>query len=220
LRFKIALVSGPLIESTARFWSHPRLPELYPESLITTHAVVRASVSLMETALRETRRLGARDSVSGALGDYLEKHIPEERGHDDWVLEDFEALGYSRETALERMPSATAASLVGSQYYWILHLHPVALLGYIAVLEGSPPDEGRLMKIIERTKLPAQAFSTLVRHARLDPHHRDDLDRVMDSLTLTQRQIDAIGANAARTVALLTRLTDEVVARVDGKDRP
>jgi hypothetical protein len=76
------------------------------------------------------------------------------------------------------------------------------------------------MKIIERTKLPAQAFSTLVRHARLDPHHRDDLDRVMDSLTLTQRQIDAIGANAARTVALLTRLTDEVVARVDGKDRP
>jgi len=220
LRFKIALVSGPLIESAARFWSHPRLAELYPEFLITTHAVVRASVPLMETALRETWRLRDRDPVSRALGDYLEKHIPEERGHDDWVLEDFEALGYPREKVLERMPSAAAAALVGSQYYWILHLHPVALLGYIAVLEGSPPDEGHLMKIIERTKLPAEAFSALLRHARLDPHHRDDLDRVVDALPLTQRQIDAIGASAARTVALLARLADEVVALVDGEDRP
>ena len=173
----------------------------------------------METALRETRRLRG-DPVSSALEDYLERHIPEERGHDDWVLEDFEALGYSRQAALERMPSATAAALVGSQYYWILHLHPVALLGYIAVLEGSPPDEGQLMKIVERTKLPAAAFSTLVRHARLDPHHRDELDRVVDALPLTQRQIDAIGANAARTVALLARVTDELVALVDGEDPP
>ncbi len=219
MRFKISLVSGPLIESTARFWSHPRLAELYPESLIVTHTVVRASVPLMETALRETRRLRG-DPVSSALEDYLERHIPEERGHDDWVLEDFEALGYSRQAALERMPSATAAALVGSQYYWILHLHPVALLGYIAVLEGSPPDEEQLMKIVERTKLPAAAFSTLVRHARLDPHHRDELDRVVDALPLTQRQIDAIGANAARTVALLARVTDELVALVDGEDPP
>jgi hypothetical protein len=218
LRFKIALVGGPLIESTARFWSHPRLAELYPESLIVTHAVVRASVPLMETALREARRLRG-DPVSSALEDYLERHISEERGHDDWVLEDFEALGYSRQTALERVPSATAASLVGAQYYWILHLHPVSLLGYIAVLEGSPPDEGQLMKVVERTKLPAAAFSTLIRHARLDPYHRDELDRVIDALPLTQRQIDAIGTNAARTVALLARLTDELVARAVERTR-
>jgi hypothetical protein len=32
-------------------------------------------------------------------------------------------------------PSANVAALVGAQYYWILHHHPVALLGYMATLE-------------------------------------------------------------------------------------
>ena len=30
------------------------------------------------------------------------------------------------------MPSPAVAALVGSQYYWLLHHHPVALLGFVA----------------------------------------------------------------------------------------
>ena len=37
---------------------------------------------------------------------------------------------------------ATAAALVGAQYYWIRHVHPVALLGYVMLLEGYPPSAG------------------------------------------------------------------------------
>ena len=37
------------------------------------------------------------------------------------------------------MPPPSVAGLVGSQYYWILHHHPVAFLGYVALMEGYPP---------------------------------------------------------------------------------
>jgi len=40
---------------------------------------------------------------------------------------------------------------VGAQYYWIHHFHPVALLGYIAVLEGRPPSPTLVEELIERT---------------------------------------------------------------------
>lgn len=213
LRVKIALVRGRLDEATDRFWSHPRLAEVYPESLAASHSVMKASVPLMETALAEARWIGARDPVCAPLADYLTRHIPEERGHDLWVLEDFEALGHSRDALLDRVPSTTAAALVGAQYYWILHEHPVALLGYIAVLEGSPPDEAALGRVIERSGLPPAAFGTLLRHARLDRKHREDLDRLVDALPLSQRHLDVLGANAIRSVDFLARLAEEAVAR-------
>jgi hypothetical protein len=88
------------------------------------------------------------------------------------VLEDFEALDYSRQTALERVPSTTA------RHWWARSITGFSTCtrwrssGTSRSSRG-PPDEGQLMKIVERTKLPAAAFSTLVRHAGLDPYHRD-----------------------------------------------
>ena len=36
--------------------------------------------------------------------------------------------------------AANVATLVGAQYYWLRHVHPVSLLGHMAVMEGySPP---------------------------------------------------------------------------------
>ena len=71
------------------------------------------------------------------------------------------------------------ASLVGSQYYWIFHTHPVALLGYIAVLEGNPAPIEFLNEVVERTGLPRAAFGSMFKHAALDLQHRNDLDEVL-----------------------------------------
>lgn len=81
---------------------------------------------------------GERAKPTG-LATYLERHVDEERQHDDWLLEDLAELGVAREDVWGRIPSPNIAALVGSQYYWMRHYHPVALLGYIAVLEGRPP---------------------------------------------------------------------------------
>src|SRR4029453_5403863 len=57
-----------------------------------THGLIRASVPLMETALATAWTLPD-DPVAVLLTDYLEHHIPEERGHHAWLLEALESLG-------------------------------------------------------------------------------------------------------------------------------
>ncbi len=139
LRRKIGLVLPALVEASERVCTHPRVRELYPEYLVTSHCIIRASVPLMEAGRERALALADDDPVAAALAPYYEHHIPEELHHDDWLLDDLEVLGRERSDILSRIPAPTVAALVGAQYYWMFHYHPVALLGYIAVLEGYPP---------------------------------------------------------------------------------
>ncbi|MFL5921077.1 MAG: iron-containing redox enzyme family protein [Gaiellaceae bacterium] len=138
-------------------------------------------------------------------------HVDEELGHDESLLGDLELLGSTREAVLERMPSPAVASLVGVQYYWALHHHPIAVLGYIGVMEGYPPTEELVTTLAARTGFPREAFRTFSEHGELDPGHRDHLDRTLDALPLTERHEQVIGAAAIATVALATRALEELL---------
>jgi hypothetical protein len=131
--------------------------------------------------------------------------------HDDWVLEDLEVLGVRRQYVLSRIPPPSVAALVGAQYYWIRHFHPIALLGFIAVLEGTPPDVEYFEQVADRACIPVAAFSNLLRHGRLDPRHRDDLDRALDDMPLTEDDHKLLGVSSFQTVRLLTQVVEEVV---------
>ena len=89
---------------------------------------------LTEAALARSRELD--DPLAAPLARYLEEHVDEELGHDETLLGDLETLGVDRAEVLERIPPPAVAALVGSQYYWILHYHPVAFLGYVALMEA------------------------------------------------------------------------------------
>ena len=212
LRAKIAMVSGRLHAAALGLWNHPQFAEVYPTYLFHNHAVVRASVPLMRAALERARTGFAGDILARDLADYLSHHIPEEMHHDDWLLEDLESLGVDFARVGAWMPPPSVASLVGAQYYWIEHFHPVAILGYIAVLEGTPPVEAEIEAVARRSGVPLKAFSTLVRHARLDPHHRDDLNHALDRLPLTAAQAAIIGVSAFHTAHWLSRVVEEAVA--------
>ena len=93
------------------------------------------------------------------------------------------------------------ASLVGAQYYWVLHHHPIALLGYIALLEGNPPSPDSIDDLQTRTGLPASAFRTMRLHATADPDHTEALDRFIDDLPLDDDQESLIAVSAAHTGA-------------------
>lgn len=211
LRDKIRLVRGPLDEVAEQLWTHPRLREIYPEFLFRNHSVIRSSVPLMKAAAERCEKMLDSDPVAEGMLAYFQKHIPEETGHDEWVLDDLEVLGYRREDVLKRVPPLSAAELAGSQYYWIKHVHPVALLGFIAVLEGTPPDVEFFEQTADRIGLPRRAFSNLLLHGKLDPQHRDDLDHTLDALPLTERHHTLMGVSAIQTVALLTRVASEAV---------
>jgi hypothetical protein len=197
--------------ASGAFWSHPELPGLFADYLVRTHSIIRASVPLMETARARAEELAAHDDVAADLATYLAHHIREERHHDDWLLDDLEALGVARDAVLARMPSPTVAALVGSQYYWIRHYHPVALLGYIAVLEGTPPVAEHVEAVISQTGLPRDAFRTILKHADLDPHHRDALNRALDAMPLTADHAATIAVSGFSTLHLLGRSLTETV---------
>jgi Iron-containing redox enzyme len=164
-------------------------------------------VPLTEAALDQAQALPDQD----ALAQYLAEHVDEELGHDETLLGDLEVLGVDRASVLERIPSPDVAALVGQQYYWILHFHPVAFLGFVAVMEGYPPTPELIETLIERTGFPQEAFRTYVEHAELDPGHRDHLDRTLDSLPLEDRHEAALGVSAIATAALGARSLERIV---------
>jgi hypothetical protein len=209
LRRKIGLVIPAFVHAGDRLIAHPRVRELYPEYLFTSHCVIRASVPLMETA-RDVA--AARDDpVAAALAPYLAHHIPEELDHDEWLLGDLEVLGCDRAALLRRPPSPAVAALVGAQYYWIHHFHPVAVLGYIGLLEGYPPSLPLIDALQRGTGYERAAFRTMIAHAELDPGHGAELDELLDTLPLTREQSAVIGLSAMHTVECYTRAIEELL---------
>ena len=212
LRRKIALAIGPFTEACTALVQHPRVRELWPEYLVTQHQIIRATVPLTELAGERGRTLAA-DPIAADLVAYLDEHVDEERGHDDDLLTDLEALGVERETVLARLPSPAVASLVGGQYYWISHHHPVTFLGYVALMEGYPPTPDLVQTLSKRTGLSSEAFRTFAGHGELDPGHRDHLDRVLDSLPLTRAHETMMAISATTTAALATIAVREILER-------
>jgi hypothetical protein len=213
LRRKIALVVEPYADACTELVESPRLPELWPEFLVLQHQIIRATVPLTVAALEESRALPEEDPLAKPLAAYLEEHVEEELHHDDQLLDDLELLGLDRETVLGRMPAPAVATLVGCQYYWLHHFHPLAFLGYIGFMEGYPPTLELLETLIERTGYPRPAFQTFAEHAELDPGHRDHLDRVLDALPLTPEQETVLGVSAMTTADLATRALEELLGR-------
>jgi hypothetical protein len=186
--------------SGERFWSRPDLREIFPEFLFLTHCIIRASVPLMETAVRVSRAADSENDLYAQLAEYFSHHVTEEASHDEWLLDDMEVLGFERNEVLNRVPPAAVAELVGAQYYWMHHSDPVALLGYVAVLEGDPPREDELEAAALRTGVPHDAFRTFISHAKLDPNHKQELDEFIDSLSLSPQQQSLLGLSAITTV--------------------
>lgn len=212
LRAKIDFVYDELSGTGAQVVRHRDARNVYPQFLIALHSLTRASVPLMEWALAECERRAVGDANATMLSDYFRAHIPEEVGHDIWILEDLESLGVPREQVLARTPSAAAAQLIGAQYYWTRFCHPVALLGYMELAEGYPPTLATVEELKMRTGYGDDCFRALRRHATIDLEHRDDLHRVMDSLELTQEQVQLISISALTSVDLTVQLFDEVLA--------
>jgi Iron-containing redox enzyme len=209
------LVSHGLRVASMRLWDHPDFAVLYPLHLYRQFCLARASVSLMTHAVARAEQIAATDPVAAGLIPYWRQLTREETGHDTWFLEDLEALGIPRQEVLARNPPPTIAAVVGAQYYWILHHHPVALLGYIAVMEGNPPTVPLIESYIEKTGLPRQAFRFYLRHAFLEPKHNGDLDRVLDTLPFTAEQWSLIGMSLAQTAHLAAASIDEMVDRYE-----
>jgi hypothetical protein len=192
-------------------WTSPRLRVLYPRYLVSLHALMRTSVSLMAAARDAALQMADTDPVARPLAEYMEHHIAEEADHDTWLLEDLELLGVPREDVLNQVPSAAMAGLVGAQYYYINHYRPVALLGYLAIFEGNPPTEHLIETAVACSGYPDEVFRTLRFHGDEDPHHKEEIDQLLDTLPLDERDVLLIMTNAMATAERALLVTGEIV---------
>src|SRR5437879_11721211 len=104
LRQKIRLARQRLDTVAVALWTHPSLREIYPEFLFRNHAVIRASVPLMETAALFCQARMSPDPLAAARFRHFTHHRPAERHHDHGERVDLDALGVRRQKARARIP--------------------------------------------------------------------------------------------------------------------
>jgi hypothetical protein len=208
---KISLAEARLNSATHAFWSHPDLAEILPPFLVQLHRVMKGGIDLMRIARERALALSG-DPVAAIVAEYLEQHILEEKDHDAWLMNDIGTLGISPENVSKATPLESVVSLLGAQYFWALNIHPVAVFGYLIVLEGKPPVAAELESIRLRTGLPATAFRCLLEHADNDPHHIADLNQTLDSMPLTAEQEKYVALSAFHTIDAVASVFEELTA--------
>jgi Iron-containing redox enzyme len=219
LRAKIALVRPALDIASSQIWLGPEPITAYARYLAAMYPVTVAAVPLMKFARQRCLRHPA-DPLSRPLAAFWTRHIRQERGHDRWVLADLAALGADPQEAGRALPSAAVAGLLGAQYQLIASVHPVTLLGCLAVMESAPPSPG----LIEHVRALAGdgPTATLARHAASDARHGGEIFALLDRLRLDARLRAAVGFSALFTVRQAVALFDELAdgtARSRGEGR-
>ena len=213
---KIHLAEGRLFAATEAFWGHPEIGAMLPDFLVQAFHVMRCGFSLMSVAGERALRLQD-DPVAIDLAAYLQVHLEEELGHDQWMLDDIQTLGLSEREVLQTPPCAAVVELIGKQYFWIMQGHPVAVMGYLTLLDGYAPVAEQLEEIRLRTGAPASAFRCLKSHAEDDPSHLADLNGTLDRMDLTVEHSRVVGLSAFSAIECLASLLEELAAKHRGR---
>ncbi|WP_173514887.1 iron-containing redox enzyme family protein [Ensifer sesbaniae] len=193
VRGRIELCMPALRAAFGDLWRTDPPREMTIAFLVLLHQIMRASVPLMQSAAVKCDQLEGTDKLAPLLGEYYRHHVSEELHHDTWALEDLETAGCDPRRLLSITPSVEVARLVGTQYYWLHHHHPLMLLGYITVLEAFPPADSMIDEIRDRSGLPDSTFRTLRIHGDLDPTHSAEIDQTFDALPLDQEHLEMVG---------------------------
>lgn len=129
---------------------------------------------------------------------YFVHHLAEEKNHVFWLRRD---LANADISIINRRLQFDAAELAGPQYYLIRHVSPLAVLGYLAVLECFPMDPV-ILDALESIH-GKEMFHTLRYHSEHDPEHGADVLEQIDKVAPEMQPV--IAENAIRTVSKLVR---------------
>lgn len=206
LRGKLMLIGTPLRRRLSAFWEDARFPERYPSLLRELYVLSRGGIPLMEAVRAEADRRG--DAASILVARYLARHVEEERGHCEWVLDDLAALDFDRAEEARRPLTCRAAALLGCGYTWAFESHPAAILGFLAVFEGDPMTVPFLEGVIARHGLPKESFGFYLDHARIDPRHSAEIFAMVDAVAEAAPELEEpISLCALHAL----RMTDEIL---------
>jgi len=124
----------------------------------------------------------------------LYERVEEEKGHEQWVLDDIRAMGGDVDAARSRPPSAPVQAMIAFNYWGAERQHACSVLGMLYTLEVvSSVYGGRVADAIARATgrdVEGGGFKFLTSHGSMDQDH-------MAKLNLLVRKIDDAAAQAA-----------------------
>ncbi len=135
---------------------------------------VVASENLLAVAISQLQNLESTD-FNNLLLSYYVNHLEEEQGHCKWLAEDLSSHGVDLSGY-----DLDAMAMIGSQYYMIYHEHPACLLGYLAVVEGTPTPIEEIEKLERIYGKKLFRFSRF--HSIKDMEHKIELFSVINKL--------------------------------------
>ena len=118
------------------------------------------------------------------LFDAVVEYIDEEKGHDEWILNDIAACGADAEAVRHGKPHMSTELMVSYAWDSVTRINPVSFFGMVLVLEGTSVNLATPMAgIIQQTLgLPKTAMSYLTSHGALDQSHIGFFEKLMNQL--------------------------------------
>ena len=116
---------------------------------------------------------------------YLYDHMHEESGHEQWVMNDLEAVGVSHTDTLAHQPSVHTLALNGYNYWSADRRHPCAVLGMMYALEVIASVYGGTFASAIRESLLLQGdrgVSFISSHATMDAEHMAILRQLLNTV--------------------------------------
>ena len=116
---------------------------------------------------------------------FLFEHMNEEKGHEEWVMNDLEVVGVTPQKTRAYAPSVHMLALNGYNYWAADRRHPLSVLGMLYALEVIASVYGGPMTaaIKESLLLEGDRGITFINsHATLDAQHMADLRVILNDV--------------------------------------
>lgn len=165
---------------------------LYLEYLASAYHHVKHTCPLLGLALS---RCGDDDQPYRAG---LLAYLDEEKGHEEWILNDIGALGGDAEAVRRGLAPFPARMMTSYAYYAIDRISPYAQLGMVHVLEGMSVALARAVAGAIQAEwglgAEAEGFSYLTSHGQLDEEHVALFAALLDQIDTPERRAVVIQA--------------------------
>jgi pyrroloquinoline quinone (PQQ) biosynthesis protein C len=128
----------------------------------------------------------------------LYDRIAEEKGHENWVLEDLEAVAGDGERVRSLPPSAPVQCMIAYNYFCAERAHPCAVLGMLYSLEVIASAYAATLaqsiaKALDRN-VDGPGFKFLVSHSAMDQDHVAKLNTLVKTIEDPQAQEAIVNA--------------------------
>ena len=143
---------------------------------------------------------------------FLYEHMHEESGHEQWVMNDLEAVGVSQTTLHTYAPSVHVQALSGYNYWSADRRHPCSVLGMMYTLEVIASVYGGTFSAAIRESLLLEGergISFISSHAEMDQEHMAELRQVLNTVA-DEAAREAIVESTLFNFHHLTRLFEAI----------